>query len=172
MRHPADLIMRTCAAPALCACALALSILGAPAQSSISTKSAVPPKNSGSGAQSNQTAAGSRAEPEIPQSVFVMPAGPKEGKDPFFPSSSHPYQQTQAPVIAKAKETPIALTANGIVPFKLIMICGKTFSAGEEGDVRCGSERRHLRCIRVKEDSAIVEVNGDRQEVKMRQGQL
>lgn len=170
MRDHSDQIMRIGSASTIGLFALTLSLCCAWAQPSGTAKSTTPSKNSGS--KSNQAAVAAPAEPEIPQSAFLMPAGPKEGKDPFYPTSSHCYTLPTTGITTKAKETPVTLTANGIVPFKLIMICGKTFSAGEEGDVRVGSERRHLRCIRVKEDSAIIEVNGDRQEVKMRQGQL
>jgi len=114
----------------------------------------------------------SMAEPEIPASVFVLPADPKDGKDPFFPTSKRPYVRamphtTNAPAIQ-----PVKLILNGISR-KLAMINGRTFSEGEEGDVNTDGGRRHIRCIKIKEESVTVETleNGaaiDRQELKLR----
>src|ERR1051325_8237949 len=50
--------------------------------------------------------ASTNSEPEIPLSVFVMPAEPKDGKDPFFPNSLRPYarKQTQTTKAAPRSE--------------------------------------------------------------------
>ena len=45
-------------------------------------------------------AAAPAAQPATPEvvlrSVFVIPANPKEGRDPFFPNSNRPYERAQA----------------------------------------------------------------------------
>ena len=74
---------------------------------------------------------------------------------------------TNAPASLPAK-----LILNGISR-KLAMINGRTFSEGEEGDVNTENGRKHVRCIRIKEDSAMIEIleNGtavDRQELRLR----
>ena len=52
------------------------------------------------------------------------------------------------------------------------MINGRTFSEGEEGDVNTNSGKKRVRCLKIKEDSAIVELlpEGERQELKLRRG--
>src|SRR5262249_14759260 len=112
------------------------------------------------------------AEPEVPASVFVIPTEPKEGKDPFFPMSRRPYVRTMAHTMTNAPTQSVKLLLNGISR-KLAMINGRTFSEGEEGDVNTDSGRRHIRCVKIREESAIVDIleNGtaiDRQELKLR----
>ena len=52
------------------------------------------------------------------------------------------------------------------------MINGRTFAEGEEGDVNTNSGKKHVRCLKIKEDSVIVELlpEGERQELKLRGG--
>ena len=114
----------------------------------------------------------SAMEPEIPSSVFVVPTEPKEGKDPFFPASKRPYVHLVAHATNAPASLPAKLILNGISR-KLAMINGRTFSEGEEGDVNTENGRKHVRCIRIKEDSAMIEIleNGtavDRQELRLR----
>ena len=114
-------------------------------------------------------AATPRAEVKIPVSIFVWPSNPAEGKDPFFPNSKHPYTE---PVIKQTlTNAPITLTLNGISR-GLAMINGRTFAEGEEGDVNTNSGKKHVRCLKIKEDSVIVELlpEGERQELKLRGG--
>jgi len=148
---------------------LLTTILGS--QLAVQTIGAAPAPNDTSSAQKRGSNA-STAEPEIPLSVFVIPAEPKDGKDPFFPTSKRPYvhskpTSTAAPVIQPAK-----LILNGISK-KLAMINGRTFSEGEEGDVNTEGGRRHIRCVKIREETVTVETieNGatiDRQELKLR----
>jgi hypothetical protein len=119
--------------------------------------------------QEKPTSGVSNSEPDIPLSVFVMPKVQKDGRDPFFPNSMHPYtikSATNKVVIAE-----IPLTLNGITPGKFVMINGRTFSEGEEGDIKTPGGSRHLRCLKIKEESAIVELDGgERRELRLRQG--
>ena len=146
----------------LCLCLAAGWLSAAPAKAADSAAGKKPAKSSA------EAAAGS--ELEIPLSTFVMPTSPKEGKDPFFPTSLRPYKEfIRTPRVAPTN-APVSLTINGIVPGKLVMIMGRSFSAGEEGEVPTTGGRKRIRCIRIKEDSAIIEVDGERQEVRMRGG--
>jgi len=114
------------------------------------------------------------SEPVIPQSVFAMPATPKDGRDPFFPASTRPYYgTTKAPVSPNKPqviELPLVLT--GIIPNKLAMVCGRTFSEGEEGEIVVSGTRKKIRCLKVKDESAVIELlpEGERRELKMRFG--
>jgi len=109
------------------------------------------------------------AHVEIPLSAFVMPADPKQGKDPFFPNSVRPYVSLQ-PKPLKPAVIDVSLTLNGITPGKLVMVNGRSFSEGEEGEVVVNGVRKKLRCIKIKDESAIVELlpEGERRELKMR----
>ena len=113
-------------------------------------------------------------EPVIPTSVFVLPANPKEGKDPFFPTSMRIFA-SQQPVVPKGQKAPvieIPLTLTGIIPLKLAMVNGRTFEQGEEGEVVANGVRKKIRCLKVKTESAIVELlpEGERRELKLRFG--
>jgi hypothetical protein len=108
---------------------------------------------------------------EIPQSVFQIPANPKEGRDPFFPNA------ILGPQPVKPKETaPLDLSGfvlNGITspPKRTAMINGRTFETGESGEVKLPNGGKALiKCVEIKSDSAIIEVAGQRQELKMRFG--
>jgi hypothetical protein len=111
--------------------------------------------------------------PVIPLSVFVMPTGPKDGKDPFFPSSIRAYGTLQPKKGEKAPAIEFPLILSGITPsLKLVIVSGKTFFEGEEGDLVINGVRKRIRCLKVKEESAIVELlpEGERRELKMRFG--
>jgi hypothetical protein len=111
--------------------------------------------------------------PEIalPQSVFAIPATPAEGRNPFFPTST---VAAAAPKVTR--ETPVesfTFVLNGITspPRRTAMINGRTFDLGEEGEVRMPSGGRMLiKCEDIKADSAIINVGGQRRELKMRSG--
>jgi hypothetical protein len=108
---------------------------------------------------------------EIPQSVFLIPANPREGRNPFFPQS-----MVAAPVVTRKSNSPIDLSSfvlNGITspPKRTAMINGRTFEAGEEGEVKFASGGKALiKCEEIRADSAIIVVNGQRRELRLRFG--
>ena len=114
-----------------------------------------------------------------PKSVFKQPNGPLEGKDPFYPRSTHPYTQGQ-PVTPAATTTPtpapvidVDLKLGGISGTRehpLAIINGHTFEAGEEADINSVSGRVHVRCIEIRPEGVSVLVNGRRKELRMRLG--
>ena len=97
----------------------------------------------------------------MPQSVFVMPSSPKDGRDPFFPDSLRPYQTAAAahPKAANMASLKV-LGFSGDVPNRFVIINNHTFAAGDEGDVTTPTGRIHLRCIEVKTNSVVIEVGG------------
>ncbi len=109
------------------------------------------------------------AHVEIPQSVFNVPSSPKEGRNPFFPRST-----TAAPVINP--KTPVdnsSIVLNGITspPKRTAMINGRTFEAGEEGEIRTlNGGRLLIKCIEIKNESAIIDISGQRRELRLRLG--
>ena len=133
------------------------------------TLPAAPAPGGAAAAQKSAPASKPRAEVKIPVSIFVWPSNPAEGRDPFFPNSKHPYAE---PVIKQTlTNAPVTLTLNGISR-GLAMINGRTFSEGEEGDVSTNSGKQRVRCLKIKEDSVIIELlpEGGRRELKLRGG--
>jgi hypothetical protein len=105
-----------------------------------------------------------------PQSVFVIPATPKEGRNPFFPRSK-PETTSVSP-----RPEPVesgAFVLNGITspPKQTAMINGRTFEVGEVGDVKFHSGSKvSIKCLEIRDDAAIIEVGTQRRELRMRTG--
>ena len=67
----------------------------------------------------------------------------------------------------------VRLVLNGITSGakRTAMINGRTFEAGEEGEVKVSSGvNLRIRCVEVKDRSAVVEVGGERRALYMRGG--
>ncbi|HWX19038.1 MAG TPA: hypothetical protein VN578_03925 [Candidatus Binatia bacterium] len=109
---------------------------------------------------------------EIPQSTFVFPSTPKEGRNPFFPLST-----AGLPVPTKPRENVVDTTSivlNGITPSgpkRTAMINSYTFEEGEEHEVRLASgSKEMIKCVEIKSDSATISVRGQRRELRLRTG--
>ena len=115
-----------------------------------------------------------RAVPEapIPQSVFIIPSQPSEGRNPFFPQSV--VRAIPRPVNPGSPvDTASFFVLNGITspPRRTAMINGRTFEPGEEGEVRLPSGAKMLiKCEEIKADSAIINFSGQRRELRLRSG--
>ncbi len=111
------------------------------------------------------------AAAEIPVSVYEIPAGPKEGRNPFFPLSTVAVEVK--PVKPGTRIDPSALVLNGITspPRQTAMINGRTFEAGEEGEVKIGNGKKvRIKCTEIRQNSAIVLFEGQLHEVRFRSG--
>ena len=108
-------------------------------------------------------------------SVFVMPADPKAGRDPFFPSSLRPYQTAVATQSPKSVEFNMELLMlqgiSGLPPHRLAIINRHTFAAGDYGEVSTSQGRVHLHCLEITANSALIEVNGARHELRYQEKQ-
>lgn len=108
---------------------------------------------------------------EIPQSVFTIPSNPREGRNPFFPQSI-----PAVPVPTPRPGSPpdfSSFVLNGITspPKRTAMINGRTFEAGEEGEVKLASGgKAMIKCEEIRSDSAVILVNGQRRELRLRFG--
>jgi hypothetical protein len=96
------------------------------------------------------------------QSVFILPASPAEGRDPFFPESTRTIEGA-----APASHSPTAEVASLKVPgisgrpgHWLAIINTHTFAVGEEGDVKTAAGTLHVRCLKIQPDAVLVEING------------
>lgn len=64
----------------------------------------------------------------------------------------------------------ILMGVSGTPQKRLAIINGHTFAKGEEQEVPSANGRIRVHCLDIKEDSVIIDVNGERQELRMRQG--
>ena len=100
------------------------------------------------------------------RSLFVMPSSPSEGRDPFYPNSTRPYEDV---VIKHTVDVP-SFTIRGfseIAGHRYVIINNHTFGQGDEGDVITPAGRIHLRCLTVGIDSVMIESGGSQQLLKI-----
>jgi hypothetical protein len=103
------------------------------------------------------------------ESVFTMPASPKEGRDPFFPNSTSVYNRGD--VKPKPSTITTVFTLNGVsgtANRRLAIINGRTLAEGEETEINTSSGRIRVRCIEITTSSAVIEVDGVRRELHLR----
>jgi hypothetical protein len=113
-------------------------------------------------AQTNETAK------LVPWSVFNQPANPGEGRDPFFPSSIRPYQGAVVPgAHAVANVGALAIQGfSGAPDHRLVIINYVTFAVGDDAEVSTSQGRIHIHCLEIGANSAVVEANGQRHELR------
>jgi hypothetical protein len=116
-------------------------------------------------------AAAPAAQPVAPEvvsrSVFVIPANPKEGRDPFFPNSNRPYESAQASQPHVGDVTSLVLKGiSGPPDRRLAIINNRTFGVGDEQDLATPQGRIHIRCVEIKDSSVVIESAGQRHELK------
>jgi hypothetical protein len=105
------------------------------------------------------------AKPAPARSVFVMPAGVRDGRDPFYPESARPYEDA---VAAKHTLDSSAFSVKGESiehGRAMVIINNHTFAIGDEGDVLTTSGRVHVRLVEIRANMAVIEVNGSRREL-------
>lgn len=108
---------------------------------------------------------------QIPESVFVIPASPREGRNPFFPQS----MTEVVPVVKAAPKGPDlnTIVLNGISspPRPTAMVNGRTFEQGEAGEIKLpGGHRVMLQCVEIGKDSVVIQVDNQRRELRLRAG--
>jgi len=107
--------------------------------------------------------------PTNTQSVFIMPTSPADGRDPFYPASSRPYQ-TAVVSTARTSELNLSLLSlqgvSGQPPQRLAIINKRTFAAGDNLEVSTSKGRIRILCLEINEKSVVIEVNGQRHELR------
>jgi hypothetical protein len=103
----------------------------------------------------------------VARSTFVLPTNPKDGRDPFFPNSSRPYEEvaSKPPGVSDVSSLMTSLVLKGISGSpdrRLAIINNHTFGSGDEGDVLTVHGRIHIRCVEIKDTSVVVESGGMR----------
>lgn len=113
------------------------------------------------------TAAKTDAPADVPRSVFVMPANPQEGRDPFFPNSSRPYENAPASKKSAGDVTSLVLKGiSGPPDRRLAIINNRTLAVGDEQDLSSAQGRIHIRCVEIKTNSVVIEFGGQNFELK------
>ena len=108
---------------------------------------------------------------DVAQSMFKIPSNPREGRNPFFPQST-----AAVPVVVPKSTAPLDIASfvlNGITspPKRTAMINGRTFEAGEEGEIKLASGGKALiKCEEIRADSAVIFFNDQRRELRLRFG--
>lgn len=106
------------------------------------------------------------AKTEINQSTFIMPASPAQGRDPFYPESTRPYESAVTNSHAKDEVTLLEFKGfSGSADNRLAIINNHTFAVGDEEYVLTSGGRVFVRCLEIKPNSVVVEVGGQRHEL-------
>ena len=119
------------------------------------------------------------AESDTYVSLFV--SDPAFGKDPFFPASPRRTLEavqttavvTNVPVEASLDELFALLKIKGIsFPSSgpLVLINHYTFAEGEELTVKIGGRAFPVRCVTIKDRSAVLNIRGRTKEFSLREG--
>jgi hypothetical protein len=100
----------------------------------------------------------------VPRSVFIQPASPSEGCDPFFPTSVRPYSSNVVTNGPTSDLTSITIKGiSGDPDHRLVIINNVTFAVGDEAEVLTAQGRIRIHCLMISEDSAVIEAAGQRQ---------
>ena len=127
--------------------------------------------------QKGGTAAKGAASASIPESKFDMPNNPSEGKDPFFPKSTHPYPSPGTRPTPATQSTLVELKLNGLTgpPRRSCMINGETFLVGDEAsvkDLKNPGAKMAIKCLDIKDNSVTIQIisTGDKRELHLAPG--
>ena len=109
-------------------------------------------------------------EPVDPhKAVFVD--DPASGKDPFFPRSIRRkrtvVEETPVPIVVP-DDSLVLKGLSGTAEKRLAIINNYTFQAGEEYVLRVGTGQLKVRCLEIRDQSVLVNVNGITRELRMR----
>ena len=112
-------------------------------------------------------------EPEIPQSVFTIPTTSGVARDPFFPSRIIQAQvakpaATNSPTRVASLNCLVLKGLSGTPSNPLAMVNGRTMARGEDAEIVTDCGRLLVHCVDITTNSAIVEVGGERRELRLR----
>jgi len=113
---------------------------------------------------------------EIPKSIFVISANPRESRNPFFPGLNvrpltPPPDKNHGQGSKPAPADYSGLELNGLTPDgpkPTAMINGHTFEVGETHEIKLANGNKVLvKCEEIRADSVIISVGGQRRELKL-----
>jgi hypothetical protein len=104
--------------------------------------------------------------PPPPRSVFNMPSSPKEGRDPFFPTSTRPYEVISAATNHGGDLSGLSIKGfSGTANRRFVIINNHTFGVGDEEDITTSQGRIHVHCLEINGGTVLIEANGERREL-------
>jgi len=109
---------------------------------------------------------------DIPRSVFVVPKNQRQGRDPFYPDSVRPYG-SGAPVQTTNSASSVVIVLNGLsgsTQKRLAIINGQTLAEDETADIPTPTGRVRVRCVEIKDTSAVIEIGTELRELRLRSG--
>ncbi|HWD93601.1 MAG TPA: hypothetical protein VG938_14765 [Verrucomicrobiae bacterium] len=111
----------------------------------------------------------------VAKSTFTIPASKDEGRDPFFPNSTRLWGGPAVPQVTAAKEVKasgldclVLKGLSGPENNRLAMINGRTMARGEDAEINTDCGRLLVHCVDISSNSAVIEVSGERRELKLR----
>jgi hypothetical protein len=119
----------------------------------------------------SSVAAATNATQEIPKSVFTIPNAGGVARDPFFPTR---IIQGEVATVQPTNSRPSTLGCltlkglSGAPSSPLAMINGRTMARGEDAEINTDCGRLLVHCVDITTNSAIVEVGGERRELRLR----
>ena len=107
------------------------------------------------------------AAPEVvSRSVFVIPTNSKDGRDPFFPNSTRPYETVSATRPHAGDVSSLVLKGiSGPPNHRLVIINNHTFGVGDEETLVTPQGPIHIHCVEIKARSVVIESGGQRHEL-------
>ena len=106
----------------------------------------------------------------VPKSVFQFPPTQKDGRDPFFPDSVRIYRNSA--INTNTAPTAVILKLSGIGGTRehpLVMINSYTLGLDETAKIATSSGRISVHVLEISTNSAIVEVNGQPRELRLKE---
>ena len=101
------------------------------------------------------------------RSIFVMPTNSREGRDPFYPESLRPYEALAAAATGGVVESG-SLICKGVLgtPGHFVAIINNhAFAVGDEGEVKTKGSQIRIRCVEIRNNLVVIEINGQRREL-------
>jgi hypothetical protein len=100
----------------------------------------------------------------VPRSVFNLPTNPREGRDPFFPSSLRPYVTAVAPGAVPTSDLSSLFIqgSSGDPEHRLVIINNVTFGVGDDAEVSTSQGRVRIHCLEITGDMVVIEAGGQR----------
>lgn len=117
--------------------------------------------------------------PEFPKSIFEIARDPSQGRDPFFPRSERLFGgrtgTTNAAPVARIEWTLRGLAGTSQQRLATLRTTGDRprtviLAEGEETSVPAAGGEVRVRCVQIRDDTVVIEVNGVRQELRLREG--
>ena len=107
-----------------------------------------------------------------PPSVFIIPSTAGAARDPFFPTRIIQAEVANVQPATNSRPSTVGCLVlkglSGASSNPLAMINGRTMARGEDAEIVTECGRLLVHCVDITTNSAIVEVGGERRELRLR----